>query len=61
MLFERAEGPLQLVGAPSVCQIAIPRFRLQLLDPQVPAAALIWLVTVISPVSTDKADSFSLD
>jgi len=30
MLFERAEEPLQLMGAPSVCQIAIPRFRLHL-------------------------------
>jgi len=31
MLFERAKQPLKLVGAPSVCQIAIPRVRFHLI------------------------------
>ena len=30
MLFERAEEPLELMGAPSVCQIAIPCVRFHL-------------------------------
>jgi hypothetical protein len=31
MLFERAEEPLQLMGAPSVTQIAIPCLRFHLI------------------------------
>ena len=31
MLFERAEEPLKLVGAPSACQIAIPCVRFHLI------------------------------
>jgi len=31
MLFELAEEPLKLVGAPSVCQIAITRVRFHLI------------------------------